>query len=36
MKEKKYTGYITNEEIGRQKAFGLKKAVDVSVTGRMA
>lgn len=35
MKEK-YTGYITKEEIGRQKTFDLKKAVDASVTGRMA
>lgn len=35
-KGEKYTGYITKEELGRQKVLGLKKAVDVSLTGRMA
>lgn len=36
MEEKTNSGYITKEEIWKQKTFDLKKAVDVSVTGRMA
>lgn len=31
MEENKFTGYMKKEEIRRQKTFGLKKAVDVSV-----
>jgi len=30
------TGCITKEETGNQKVFGLKKTVDISLTGRMA
>lgn len=31
VEENKFTGYMKKEEIRRQKTFGLKKAVDVSV-----